>query len=89
MNEIGIKELQTRASEIVRAVREEQTQYVVTHRGRPAALLVPADGPVARLVGVMGAGDQAAWEELERLGEEIGRGWRSSETSADIISAMR
>ncbi len=41
MPEIGIRELKSQASEIVRAVREERTEYVITLRGRPVAMIVP------------------------------------------------
>ncbi len=43
MPEIGIRELKSRASEIVRAVREERAEYVITHRGKPVAMIVPFD----------------------------------------------
>jgi prevent-host-death family protein len=89
MNEIGIKELKTRASAIVRTVREDQVQYVITHRGRPAALLVPIHGPVSALVKAGRVSDRAVWAELEQLGKEIGRGWQAPETSAELVSSMR
>ncbi len=41
MPEIGIRELKSQASEIVRAVREERAEYVVTLRGKPVAMIVP------------------------------------------------
>ena len=31
--EIGIRELKTRASEVVRAVKEQRARYVITPRG--------------------------------------------------------
>ena len=41
MPEVGIRELKAQASEIVRAVREERAEYVITHRGKPVAMIVP------------------------------------------------
>jgi prevent-host-death family protein len=38
---IGIRELKANASEIVRTVREERVEYVITHRGKPVAMIVP------------------------------------------------
>ena len=35
--QVGIRELKNEASEIIRAVREERAEYVVTYRGQPAA----------------------------------------------------
>ncbi len=43
MPAIGIRELKNRASEIVAAVREDRAEYVITHRGRPVAMIVPFD----------------------------------------------
>ena len=43
MPDIGVRELKTRASEIIRDLREQRTRYVVTYRGRPVGLLLPLD----------------------------------------------
>lgn len=42
MAEIGIKELKATASQVIDAV-SEGAAYVVTKRGRPAAVLLPVD----------------------------------------------
>ena len=88
MPEVGVSELKTRASEIIRDVREQRTRYVITHRGRPVGLLVPIEE--TGLGGLPATEEPAmtAWDELIRLGEEIGRGWRSPLTSTEILSEM-
>jgi prevent-host-death family protein len=87
MPEIGIRELKARASEIVRAVRDRRARYIVTYRGRPVGMLVPlGEAPSAE------AADEAvsaAWEDLTRLGEEIGQGWTAPQTSGELLSEMR
>jgi prevent-host-death family protein len=85
MPEVGVRELKTRASEIVRKVREQRARYVITYRGRPVGVLLPLDEAASADTK---AGD-AAWEELSRLGEEIGSGWQSSLTSAELLSEVR
>ena len=40
---IGVRELKNRATEIVRQVRENQAEYVITYYGRPVAVLLPID----------------------------------------------
>jgi prevent-host-death family protein len=84
MPEVGLRELKTRASEILRDVRDRHARYIITYRGRPVGLLAPLAeaGPQDR-------GSGSAWEELERLGEEIGRGWCSPLSSTEILSQMR
>ena len=86
MPEVGVRELKAKTSEILRAIRERRARYVVTYRGRPVAALIPLDDAAA--VEAPG-GEREAWGRLERLGEEIGRGWRSAQTSAELLSEMR
>ena len=80
MPEVGIRELKNRASEIVRAVREERAEYVITYRGQPVARLIPltdeADG-------------EQAWRELERLSQEISAQWRSDKSAVELLTEMR
>jgi prevent-host-death family protein len=87
MPEIGIRELKAHASEIVRAVRDRRARYTITYRGRPVGVLVPlGEVPPAE------AADQpapAVWKELTQLGEEIGQGWTSPQTGAELLSEMR
>jgi len=43
MPQVGVRELKNRASEIIRAVREEKAEYIITYQGRPVGLLLPLD----------------------------------------------
>lgn len=45
MPEVGIRALKNETSEIIRAVREEGIEYVVTYRGKPVAVIRPLDEP--------------------------------------------
>lgn len=86
MPETGVRGLKSRASEIVRRVRERKVRYIITYRGRPVAIL----GPVEKVSPTeAGPADVSAWEELERLGEAIGKGWRSKKTTTDLLSESR
>ncbi len=88
MAEVGARELKARASEILRRVRDQRARYVVTYRGRPVGLLLPLEG-IGEPPLPSGEAGAAAWEELTRLGEEIGRGWQSPLTGAELLSEMR
>jgi prevent-host-death family protein len=89
MPDVGIRELKARASEIIQNVRERRARYIITYRGRPVGLLMPLDEVRATPLPPAGESGTAVWEELTRLGEEIGRGWRSPLTSAELLSGMR
>ena len=45
MPEIGIRQLKNETSEILRAVREDKAEYVITYRGQPVAVLRPVETP--------------------------------------------
>lgn len=81
--EIGIRELKVRASEVVRAVKEKRARYVVTQRGVPAALIIPLDAVVTK------PSDDEVWERLMKIREELGKGWQSEKSAVEILSEMR
>ncbi len=89
MPDVGVRELKVRASEIIRDVRERRARYTITYRGRPVGLLMPLEEVRPTDLSPAGEPATAAWEELTRLGEEIGRGWRSPLTSTELLSEMR
>ena len=81
--EIGIRELKSRASEVVRAVKEERARYVITQRGKPAAILVPLDAvPLKK-------SDDEVWDRLMKIRDELGKGWQSEKSAVEILSEMR
>jgi prevent-host-death family protein len=81
--EIGIRELKSRASEVIRAVKEERARYVITQRGKPAAIIVPLDAAPPEK-----SADEV-WERLQQLGKEISQGWQSEKSAVEILSEMR
>lgn len=75
--------MKSRASEVVRAVKEKRARYIVTQRGKPAALTIPLDAaPPAK-------SENEVWQRLIELGEEIGKGWQSEKSAVEILSEMR
>jgi len=89
MPQIGIRELKTHTSEIMRQVRDEQARYIITYHGQPIGLLLPLQAAdlEAQLLNEPATIDP--WEELIALGQEIGAGWQSPQTGVEIVSAMR
>jgi prevent-host-death family protein len=43
MRKIGIRELKEQATAVVRRVREEGVEYVITLRGEPVAVILPVE----------------------------------------------
>jgi prevent-host-death family protein len=80
MTKVGIRELKNHTSEIVREVREERAEYVITYRGIPVARIVP-------IVAV--EEDVLALQELDRLSQEISSQWRSDKSAVELLTEMR
>jgi len=93
MPNIGVRELKNQANEIVRSVREEQAEYIITYHGEAVAVLLPIDRALIE------AGEQAALDaaqpqtetlsELETLRAEIDRSWRQRKSGAQLVKEGR
>jgi prevent-host-death family protein len=93
MSRVGVRELKNQATEILRDVRENRAEYVVTYHGRPVAVLLPVDedwleAEAQRAAEAVTPGEDV-WAELEALREEIGRNWKSDKTAVELISEQR
>ena len=90
---VGVRELKNQATEIVRQVREDQAEYVITYYGRPVAVLLPVDEAwlaeeAKRAAEAASLGDEIA-AELEALRQEIDRTWETDKTAVELISEQR
>ena len=85
MKDIGIRELKTHASELVRHVAEEQATYTITRRGRPVGILAPTDIVAPR---EKNAGCDA-WERMLALADRIGKQKGHRKSALKELAAMR
>jgi len=90
---VGVRELKNQATEIVRQVREDQAEYVITYYGRPVAVLLPVDEAwlaeeAKRAAEAASLGDETA-AELEALRQEIDQTWETDKTAVELISEQR
>jgi len=81
--EIGIRELKSRASEVVRAVKEQRARYVVTQRGVPVAAIIPMDAMLPEKK------DDELWKRLMEIRKKLGKGGKNKKSSVEILSEMR
>ena len=81
MEEIGIRELKARASDVVRAVKEQRARYVITQRGVPVAVIIPMDAVLPE--------KDDGWENLLAIRARLGREKGNTKKSLDILSEMR
>lgn len=86
---IGIRELKSRASEIIQEVHERETEFVVTLRGEPVAVLRPLDSKEEPEIRQAGAGLEEAWDEADHLAERIARAWCSPKSALELLEEQR
>ena len=84
MNEVGITELKTRTSEIIRRVRLANETFVITHRGQPVAKLGPVQDKEEQL-----ARDLSILEEMDRIAEEVTKHWPEGVSAVDAVREVR
>jgi prevent-host-death family protein len=78
---VGVRELKQQTSELIRRVRERGDEIRVTHHGKVVARIIPV-APSAEETG-------RAWDDLDRLADEIGKCWPKGVTAAQAVSEGR
>lgn len=82
---LSVLELQRNSAEILQELRRGSIAYL-TDEGKTIGALVPIVEEIESPGASVGT---STWDTLERLGEEIGKGWQSSKTSDELLSEMR
>jgi prevent-host-death family protein len=84
---VGVRQLKNEATQIVRAVREEGAQFVVTVGGQPVAVIRPFTADDAE------AADRARSEQflaaLAALSGDVGRAWQSPLSASQAVEEQR
>ena len=84
---IGVRDLKNRASEIIRQIREEQAEYVVTVHGTPVAVLRPLDAEEERRQ------RHQSWQEFLRraavIAEAIGAMYDEEVDAVEMVAEQR
>jgi prevent-host-death family protein len=93
MPRVGVRELKNDTSEVIRRVREERAEYVVTLHGRPVAVILPVDPRLAdegtdRILEAS-RGQEDFWSRMEALRAEVNAKWRSSDGAEEAVADQR
>ncbi len=86
-NTIGVRELKNQATRIVRAIREEMAEYVITVQGKPVAVLRPYTAEDERQLRQAELEESLA--EMKQLAQEVASAWTSSKSGIELISEQR
>jgi prevent-host-death family protein len=84
---IGVRELKNQTSRVLRAVREEMSEYVVTLRGEPVALLRPLTQEEARRLRQVEIDETL--EEMKSLARKVAAAWKSEKSGVELIAEQR
>lgn len=84
MNEVGIRELKTQASDIIRRVRDTNETIVVTYRGRAVARIEPLEDPETTRYRA-----REVLTEMDRIAEEVTQYWPSGVSTVDAVAEDR
>jgi prevent-host-death family protein len=84
---IGVRELKNQTSRVIRAIREEMSEYVVTLRGEPVAVLRPLTEEEAQRLRQIET--NAALEEMKALAQEVASAWTSEKSGVELIAEQR
>lgn len=91
MPTIGVRELREQTSEVLRQVREQRAEYVVTYQGKPVALLLPVDSEAVEEAMVQ-AGRKSVEGGLEtwrRVMEQVRRDWPTDKSTQELMDEIR
>ncbi len=88
---IGVRELRSKTAEVLRRIREESAEYVVTHQGKPVALMLPVDAEAieAKLVEAAKQSSGAGWETYRALAENLREIWPEGKDTHAVINEIR
>ena len=84
---IGVRELKNHASRVIRAVRDEMAEYVVTVRGEPVAVLRPLNEEETQRLSQ--AKTDAVLAEMKALAQEVAAAWTSEKSGVELVVEQR
>jgi prevent-host-death family protein len=85
--QISIRTLKDQISRVIRGVREDGSEYVVTYHGKPVAVLRPfrrADTALLRPSRI-----ETELDALRELSLDIQAGWVSNRTAVELVEDQR
>jgi prevent-host-death family protein len=84
---IGVRELKNHTSRLLRAVREDMAEYVVTLRGEPVAVLRPLTEEESQRLRQVEIDQSLA--EMRALAREVAAAWTSEKSGVELVAEQR
>jgi len=88
---IGVRELREHTADVLRQVREQQAEYIITYQGKPVAFLAPVDEQAVENAMVQAGRltGEDGWDSYMRLIEELRRTWPADLSTQDLLDEIR
>jgi len=88
---IGVRELRSRTSEVLKRVSEEKAEYVITRQGTPIALLLQVDTEAieAKIIEAAKQTTSTSQDTYQQLAERLRRDWPNGQDTQSLIDEIR
>lgn len=87
MKEIGVRDLKSHLTAVIRAVREEAVEYTVTLHGEPVAVIRPYT--VTEETEKRNRQVAAELALFEQLADQVGQSWQSNRSGVELLEELR
>jgi prevent-host-death family protein len=84
---IGVRELKNQTSRVLRAVREEMAEYIVTLHGKPVAVLRPLTEEES--LQLQQHEIEKSTAEMKAIAQEVAAAWTSKKSGVELVSEQR
>ena len=91
MTMIGVRELRQQTSELLRKLKDEGAEYIITYQGQPVALLLPLDATAVEqaILQVGKRGALQAWDAYAQIAARARAVWPASTGTQALLDEIR
>lgn len=91
MTMIGVRELRQQTSELLRKLKGEKAEYIITYQGQPVALLLPLDTEAVEqaIVQVGKRGAAQSWNIYAQVAERVRLSWSAGTDTQALLDEIR
>ena len=84
---IGVRDLKNQTSRVLKSVREEMAEYVITLHGKPVAVLRPLTEEESQQLHQNEI--EKVLAEMKSISQEVAAAWTSNKSGVEFISEQR
>jgi prevent-host-death family protein len=91
MTMIGVRELRQQMAEVLRQIREEKAEYIITYQGRPMAVMLPldVDGVEQAILDTSKQGMVQGWEAYAQIAATVRQRWPKAKVTQTLLEEIR